>query len=45
MKRYVFRSYQFVHAENEAEAREKFANDSFDFAANAECEELQELED
>ena len=42
MKRYLFTSTQFVHAENEEEAREKFANDSFDFAANAECEELED---
>ena len=40
MKTYIFRSEQFVDAENEDGAREIFADNSFDFAANAECEEV-----
>lgn len=40
MKRFQFTSISVIEAETEEEAKEQFANESFDFAANAECEEL-----
>jgi hypothetical protein len=40
MKTFVFRAEHIIDAETEAEAREKFADNSWDFAASAECEEI-----
>jgi len=41
MNRYTFTSKQFIEAENKHEAWELFADNSFDFAANAEIDEEQ----
>ena len=40
LKTFLFTSSQEVQAETEEEACERFANDSLDFSANAECTEL-----
>ena len=40
MKTDRFISEQFIEAENDDDARKKFADDSFYFASNAECEEV-----
>ena len=41
MPKFKFTSTQIVEAENRGEAKEKFANTSFDFAANAECKKIK----
>ena len=43
MRTYIFRSDQIVDAQDEQEAWAKFADNSFDFAANAECEEITSI--
>ena len=40
MKTYKFTSDQIVEANNEEEAKEIFADTSFDFASNAEVEQI-----
>lgn len=42
MKLYQFTSRMLIHAESEAEAKEIFADNSWDFAADAEVEEIVE---
>lgn len=42
MSKFKFTSKQTVEAPSMEEAKEIFANNSFDFAANAECEEINE---
>ena len=41
MKRFKFYSETIIEAETEEEAKEKFADNSWDFAANAECEQIE----
>ena len=40
MKTFKFTSVAYVEAETEEEAQEIFANNSWDFAADADCEEV-----
>ncbi len=40
MKKYKFISVSYVEADSEEEAKMKFADNSTDFAANADCEEI-----
>jgi hypothetical protein len=40
MARFKFTSSWVIEAETEDEAREKFADASFDFAADADCEQI-----
>lgn len=44
MRTFLFTSYVRIEAENEDEAKTKFANDSYDFAYEAECEDITDLE-
>ena len=44
-KYYTFKSVAIIEAENEEEARLDFADNSFDFAANAECIEHATFEE
>lgn len=39
LKTYKFTSVQYVEAYSEQQAKEEFANNSMNFAANADCEE------
>ena len=41
IKRFKFTSVAYVTAETQEEAEEEFANNSWDFAANADCEEVE----
>ena len=41
MKTYKFIAEAIIEAESEEKAKEKFVNNSFDFAANAEVEEIK----
>lgn len=41
MKRFKFYSETIIEAESEEEAKEKFADNSWDFAANAKCEPVE----
>ena len=40
MKRFRIYAETFIEAETEEEAKEEFANNSFDFASQAKCEEI-----
>ncbi len=40
MKTFRFTATREIEAKNEEEARDIFVNNSFDFAAEAECEEV-----
>lgn len=42
MKTFKFTSVSYIEAENEEEAMDKFADESWNFAANADCEEVAE---
>lgn len=42
MKKYKFTAERIIEAESEEEAIEIFASNSFDFATEAECEEVEE---
>jgi hypothetical protein len=43
MKTFRFYAESFIEAENEEEAMEIFANESFDFAGEAEIEEVDSM--
>lgn len=45
MPQYVFTAEKIIEADSEEEAKDIFAANSFDFAAEAECDELDELEE
>lgn len=40
--KYKFTSTQIIEADSEQEAKDKFSETSFDFAANAECKKIKE---
>lgn len=45
MKQFRFTSSWVIEAETEDEALEKFATESTDFAADAECQEVNNVDD
>lgn len=41
MKTFRFSADTYIEAKNEKEAKDKFADNSFDFASTADCEEVK----
>lgn len=45
MPKFKFTSISIIQADTETEAKVKFANNAFNFAANAKCEEIKDEDD